>query len=92
MRHLTSFLFLGTLACTSPDGELLPTRKWRAAVARAALRSIRSNADDDPRIDYGWALIELLGDEVPPPRIAEMIDALMAIEHPVETPTTIHPM
>lgn len=37
MRHLTGFLFLGTLACTSPDGELLAPPTTRPSIERASV-------------------------------------------------------
>lgn len=58
------------------------TRRWQAAMARAALRLFHTDGarDDDLRIPIACALLEIYGPEATRERIAELTETMVAIE------------
>lgn len=60
---------------------LRTTKRWQAAMARAALRLYRAGEDsDDLRIPIAAALFELYGPDVMRERMAELVEAMLPIE------------
>jgi hypothetical protein len=65
----------------SAESGLRSTRRWQAAMARAALRLIRAGLDgDDLRVPIATALIELYGDELDDRAIADAVEIMLPIE------------
>ena len=64
------------------DGEVLrTTRRWQAAMARAAVRLLHhGDAGDDLRVPIASALIELYGDDVNDDDVTRMVEAVLPIE------------
>jgi hypothetical protein len=58
------------------------TRRWQAAMARAALRLSRTEEvrDDDLRIPIVSALLELYGEALSRERIVELVEVMLPIE------------
>jgi hypothetical protein len=70
---------------TRDGGGVRPTRRWRAAIARAARRLALENAPWDPRLPVAVALVELRGD-LPDAEIARRVEALLPLD-PAGDPT-----
>jgi hypothetical protein len=76
----------GALTALEADGLVTrdgagvrPTRRWRAAMARAARRLALEDAPWDPRLPIAVALVELRGD-LPDGEIARRVEALLPLE------------
>jgi hypothetical protein len=61
------------------DGGVRTTRRWQAAMARAARRLALEGAPWNPRLPVAIALVELRGD-LPDREIARRIEALLRLE------------
>ncbi len=68
------------------SGGLRTTRRWQAAMARAAARLSGSDRDEDLRAPIAGALIELYGDAIDEDALVEMIHAILPVEIAELTP------
>ena len=60
---------------------LRTTRRWQAALARAAFRLYSiDDPGDDLRLPIAAALLELYGPDQPSERIAKLVEAMLPIE------------
>jgi hypothetical protein len=65
----------------TPEGRLEPTRRWQSALARAAFRLMKAgDPNEDERIAYASALIEIFGDDADDHELAQMVEALLELE------------
>jgi hypothetical protein len=62
--------------------SLRTTRRWQAAMSRAAFRLLRAESDDgaDLRVPITVALLELYGDELTDRELARVVEAILPIE------------
>lgn len=56
------------------------TRRWQAAMMRAALTRIAFGDDEDPRVAIVTALLELYGDEVEEDLLAGLAQQMLTVE------------
>jgi hypothetical protein len=61
-------------------GVLRTTRRWQAAMARAAARLSAGDRDDDLRAPIAGALIELYGEALDEEALVDLIHAILPIE------------
>jgi hypothetical protein len=63
------------------NGAHRTTRRWQAAMARAALRVLRAQGDgDDLRVPIIEALVELYGPDVSDEGLTTFVEAMLPIE------------
>jgi hypothetical protein len=63
------------------DAVLRTTRRWQAAMARAALRLLDAGAvDTDLRIPIASALLELYGDTLDNQAIVDLVGVMLPVE------------
>lgn len=63
------------------EAEWQTTRRWQAAMMRAASKLVTSApGDEDLRVPVAMALLELLGDDVADEVLAEFVEALLPLE------------
>jgi hypothetical protein len=63
------------------DGNYRTTRRWQAAMARAAFRLLRSHGDgSDVRVPIVEALVELYGPGVSDQGLASFVQEILPIE------------
>jgi hypothetical protein len=61
--------------------ELRTTKRWQAAMMRAAFRLLGSDDDgNDLRVPVASALVELYGDELSTDELARYVEAMLPIE------------
>jgi hypothetical protein len=79
-RELQTRLLTDGLLLSAESG-LRSTRRWHAAMSRAALRLVRAGLDgDDLRLPIAAALIEIYGDELDDAAIADAVAIMLPIE------------
>jgi hypothetical protein len=63
------------------EGEYRTTRRWQAAMARAAFRLYASGDDgSDLRLPIAFALVEIYGSDVPDADLALYVEHMLPIE------------
>ncbi len=63
------------------ESGLRSTRRWQAAMARAALRLLAAGQDgDDLRVPIASALIEIYGDQLDDEAVADAITVMFPVE------------
>jgi|HubBroStandDraft_6_1064221.scaffolds.fasta_scaffold69528_3 hypothetical protein len=80
MHELEARLLADGLLRRAESG-LRSTRRWQAAMARAALRLLGAGQDgDDLRVPIASALIEIYGDDLDDEAVADAIAVMFPIE------------
>ena len=64
-----------------PDGRPRTTRKWQAAMARAAFHLYGAGDDaSDLRVPIAYAVVEIYGAETADDEVASVVEAMLPIE------------
>lgn len=92
MRHTSQVEALDALARSGlvalSDSGWHTTRRWQAAMMRAASKLVGSApGDEDLRVPVAMALVELLGEDIADEDLAVYIGAVLQLEAPHGLPT-----
>jgi hypothetical protein len=81
-RHVDPLLRLEADGLVEPDGgSYQTTARWKAALARAALRLMRNGeSSGDLRLPIASALVELYGPGCPDAELVQLVQVIMPIE------------
>jgi hypothetical protein len=69
------------------NGRLRTTRRWQAAMARAALLLAKNDDGRDLRVPIAFALIDLYGDALVNEQLVQAIRTMLPIEYEELHPT-----
>jgi|GEM_PF-6969742 len=80
LREAFSELARSGLVELSADGAIA-TRRWRAALSRAALAMIQQHGDtDDPRFPIALALYRIYGDRESDGKLADKVEVMLSLQ------------
>jgi hypothetical protein len=72
------------LLTRNEQGALRTTRRWQAALARAALQLLYLGTDEDDgadlRVPVAYALVDIYGREMPDEQLAQLVTVMVKVE------------